>query len=138
MFDLAKLDTLKRSEQGVDFIIRHPSTGAPMLKDDGKTPLSIRLLGSASEKARATQRALNQRNAAAASRNVQLTDEDLKAQRTEYMSAITLGWNIDKLDGQDFPFTPENTQELWSSVRWEWMVVQAYNFVFQAGNFLPL
>jgi hypothetical protein len=45
------------AETGIDMPVRHPVTNAPVLQDDGETPVVIHLAGTESARFRKTQRA---------------------------------------------------------------------------------
>lgn len=135
-FDIAQLDTRTRSEAGQPMELLHPRSGAPILGAD-KKPVTITLLGPNSEKSRAVNREMAQRRADKASRGVKMEPEDFERERFDVLTALTVGWTFDMLDGKEFPFNDENCRAFWSDGRWAWVQTQAWGFCQGEGNFLP-
>ncbi len=135
-FDIAAFDTRTKSEVGTDMTILRPgSPFAPFLDAEGK-PLTITLKGRNSVAFKAAQREIQQRNADREARGIPRTDDDEKTDRFNLLCAVTVGWSFDTLDGQPFPFSPDNVKKLWADERWAWLQVQAINFHSSEGNFL--
>ena len=137
MFDIAKLDTQTRSEQGVAMTVRHPGTGLAILDDQGE-PVTITLMGNNSEAFRTMQRAISERRQARRAKRIEITVDDLRNDDTEVMAALTLGWTFTEMDGKPFSFSPENARRLWADTRWEWLFNEAVSFTAAAGNFMPI
>jgi hypothetical protein len=137
MFDVAMLDTAARSEEGVNFVVRNPTTGAQISDKEGK-PVTIRLMGSNSEKYRGVQRAIQANVARLAGRDIKQTEEERRGDMEKLMCAVTVGWSFTELDGKPFPFTSENAKTLWGDKRWTWLLQMAFVFVNSEGNFLAL
>lgn len=137
MFDISKLDSRARSESGVAMPISNPTTGAPFLDDAGK-PVTITLRGPNSEIFKAKNRELQQRRVDMAARGVKMGPEDFTRERFDLLTAMTLGWSFDTMAGEAFPFSAANCDKFWSDGRWEWLQHQAWNFVQNDGNYLPL
>jgi hypothetical protein len=126
-FDLSSLDTRTRAIAGVDMPILHPRTGAPMMRED-KAPVTIKLLGPQSDVSRAIRREISQRRIDMEGRGITYTDDDFMRDRQDILVACTVDWTIEDLDGQPFPFSPENARKLWADNRWLWLSTAAFNF----------
>lgn len=137
MFDVSQLDTRAASEAGVAMKILHPKTGLPIMDSLGAS-VTITLRGPNSEVSRNKQRELQLRRTDMARRNIELDDAYFSRERYEFLSAVTMGWTFDTMDGQPFPFTPANMEKFWADERWEWVQGQAFNYAQQGGNYLPL
>ena len=137
MFDVALLDTAARSEEGVDFIVRNPTTGAQISNKDGKA-VTIKLMGSNSEKYRGVQRAIQANVARMAGRDIKQTEDERRSDMEKLMCAVTVGWSFTEMGGQPFPFTTENAKQLWADKRWTWLLQMAFVWVNSEGNFLAL
>jgi hypothetical protein len=137
MFDLASLDTRTRSEAGVPLTLVHPKTRGPVTRADGSV-VTVTLLGRCSDTHRDKSRELAERTAEMASRGIRQSRDEREADDAELLVACTKGWTIDKMDGQDFPYSPENARRLWTDTRFLWLRDQAVNHVLTDGNFLPV
>ncbi len=133
-FDISALDTLAKSQDGVDMPLIHQGTGKPFLTEDG-TPLFIRLRGRTSDEFIAADDSMREQKTALARRGVALTQQDIDNFGTALLVAATAAWNFDKMDGEPFPCTPQNAKRLWSDRRFRWVREQAYGFVVNDGNF---
>ena len=137
MFDVSQLDTRANSEAGIAMKILHPKTGVPIL-DDKMQPVTVTLRVPNSEVSRNKQRELQLRRTDMARRNIDLDDAYFSRERFEFLTAVTMGWTFDTMDGQPFPFNPGNMDKFWADERWEWVQGQAFSFAQQGGNYLPL
>jgi hypothetical protein len=134
-FDIAKLETSTRSEEGVEMEVIHPRTQAPVLNDDG-SPVTITLLGRNSEAYLEEERAMRDRRQSRLTRGIKLTQEDLDDDEARLLCAATKAWTFATMGGQDFPCTPQNARRLWSDRRFRWLRERAIQFVLMDGNFL--
>lgn len=136
MFDLAALDIVAPAEKGVELQLKHPS-GAIYRTSTGE-PVMVRLAGRYSSQARACLKRIEERlvDLRAKGRG---TNEDIEEEHnTWYLTACTLGWNIEALDGQPFLVTPANVEKLWTDARFFWLRRAALNQISDDASFLPL
>lgn len=77
------------------------------------------------------RRRLNTRN------RVRITPEELEAEGTDLLVALTANWFLLDLDGFpiELPFTPENARRIYDQVRW--IRDQVDEFCVDRGNFTP-
>lgn len=134
MFDLADLDTKALAEEGAVFELRHPDTNEPILSDG--QPVSLRLAGSDSRRAKQIEREQQDRRYKRMSRKgaFELTSEENERERLERLIGCTLGWSNVYVDGQPLEFTDENAHRLF--VRFDWIREAAERFVNDRANFL--
>ena len=135
--DLDQLSTAS-ADTGVKMSLRHPSTDDALLQDDGKTPITITLLGSDSKVHKAaTAEVINRRLARQASRGgrVPTTSEGLDADGLTVIVACTVAWDGVRVAGQPQECTPATVRELYG--RFPWMREQAEAFIGDRRNFLP-
>ena len=138
-FDIACLDTLTASQTGAAMPVVNLRTGIPYrLDDDKKTPVTITLLGRASDAYRAKQRVLQERRADRQARGIILSPEEVGQEDAELLTICTVGWTIEQLDGQPFPFSAANAALLWSDPRFVALRGRAIQFLIDDGNFLPI
>ena len=134
-FDIASLDTLTLSERGVPMTVVNPKTAMPVLDTAGK-PVVIMLKGRAADAFETTQEAIRQARGDRAARGIISSTAEIKEEDVRLLCALTMGWTIEQIDGQDFPFSPENARRLWSDPRWPWLKERAIQFAQGDGNFL--
>lgn len=134
-FDIARLDSRTRAQQGVKFIVRDPRSNRPVLTDD-KQSVFITLAGSNSDIYEAAVEEAQRARADSASRGQDMTREMLRTERAMIVKACTMGWNFDMRDGQPFPFSPENAEALWLDRRVNWLLSEAYTFIQNEAHFL--
>ena len=79
----------------------------------------------------------NQRRRLNARGRLKLTPEELEAEATDLLVALTAGWSLVSLDGQmlDLPFTPQNARTVYDKVTW--IREQVDLFCADRGNFTP-
>jgi hypothetical protein len=135
MFDISKLDTFSRAEEGVDMEVANPKTGRPVVGEDGK-PVTIRMLGRHSVTARAAQRRIQERASSRSNQGVIASADDRERDEIEYLASCTLGWSFTTRDDQPFPYSPENAKILWGDPRMRTVREQAFGFVHNDGNYL--
>lgn len=137
MFDLNSLDTLTRSQTGTDMPVTHPRTRAPILQDNGQ-PHTITLRGRNSDAYRDMQRSLQERRADMAARGIAPSREELERDDVDLLVACTVGWTDMTMDGQPFPYSPENARRLWSDRRFVFLRDAAITHIREDANFLPI
>lgn len=136
MFDLASLDSRTRSVAGVRFKVRDPRTATPMRNSVGEE-VFVLLHGRNSPIFEQLQQQANDARAARAAAGIELSSEELRQERVDYVAGCTSGWNIEQLDGQPFPYSPENAKRMWADKRFSWLLNEAWAFVINEANFLP-
>lgn len=134
-FDLASLDTLTLSEEGMPMPLINPRTRTPIRNEDG-TPLTITLLGRHSEAFRETLRNSQQGRADLTSRGIAISDEHREREDIATLVACTRDWTLQLLDGKEFPCTPQNVRKLWNDQRFRGLRESAIAFILADGNFL--
>ncbi len=135
MFDIATLDTLTLSEEGVPMPVAHPKTRKALIGSNG-TPITVTLLGKNSDTARAAMRRQADRASERASRGIVSSPEDRERNDAEFLAACTKAWTFDQMDGAPFPCTSQNAEKLWSDQRFRWLREQALAFILEDGNFI--
>ncbi len=135
MFDISKLETLTRSEEGVAMKVIHPRSREPVLGEDGKV-ITITLLGKNSDAARMAMRRAADRSTERAMRGMKSTPEERERDDAEFLAACTKSWDFTQMDGEDFPCTNSNAVRLFSDPRFRWLREQAFSFVMDEGNYL--
>ncbi len=127
-----------RANDGAPMEIRHSETFEKMHNADG-TVASITLRGQTSKAFRQTITAINRMRA-----DQQLTAEQIADPQHVYetdtllLVACTVGWNFDELTpGEPLPYSEENAKIFWSDERFDYLRLQATNFMLNNGNFLP-
>ena len=68
---------------------------------------------------------------------MRITPEELEAESTELLAALTAGWHLVTLDGHplDVPFSIENARELYAAPALAWLREQVDEFAADRGNF---
>lgn len=135
MFDISSLETLTRSEAGVDMTLYHPASGNPIVNAEGK-PVTITLCGRNSDAFRKASRLVVERQIERNARGVKATDIEAREDEAEILIACTRAWTFDQMDGQPFPASPENIRRFWMDKRFPWIFEAAQRFVMSDGNFL--
>ena len=129
--DLSTLDTADLANQGAVLELRAPN-GSPVLQDDGKTPVSLTLLGADSDVL--TRLSNAQTNAYLKQGQLKVTAESAKANDLAYLAAATVDWSGVEVEGASLECTPENVRALY--VRFAWIADQARAFIADRANFL--
>lgn len=63
------------------------------------------------------------------------SDEDNRADNINLLVAVVTGWSWDKLNGEDFPFSPENARKFFADPKFRAFYQQALNYFTTDGNF---
>lgn len=115
-------------EDGSEMVVLHPTTGEPLVDDNGQTA-TIKLAGVDSEIYRkASNRITNRRFKK--NRSQQMTVERMEADTLEIICACTLQWTGLLIGGQ----VPKNAEELYSGAKW--LRQQADEFMQDRANYL--
>jgi hypothetical protein len=134
-FDIASLETQSLSEAGVAMPLFHPRTGQ-VVRDENDREVTITLLGRNSKAFRDKVRAITEKAQERRARGVQPTNEEIRADDVDLITACTRDWSFVTMDGQAFPPTPDNIRKFWSDLRYQWIFERAQQFVNSDGNFL--
>lgn len=135
-FDISAFDTLTASQAGTPMPLLNLRTGAAYLRADG-SPVTITLLGRASDVYRAQQRTLQERRADRNARGITLTPDDSAQEDGQLLAACTVAWTIDEMDGQQFPFSADNARLLWTDPRFIALRDRGVRWILDDGNFMP-
>jgi hypothetical protein len=116
-------------------ILVHPVTRQPMRDTEGNSAY-IDHYSADSEIARKHQRAVQRRRLAMRGR-MKITPEELEAEATEILAALTAGWYLVDLKGNviDLPFTQENARELYANPAVGWLREQLDESTADRSNF---
>ena len=114
--------------------IIHPGTRQPLRHADGSEAW-IDLYSLDSAPARKIIRAQQDRRLRM--RAARATSEEIEADATELLAALTAGWSLCGLNGDalDVPCNPANAQELYAMPALAWLREQVDAFVADRGNF---
>lgn len=117
-------------------IIRHPSTGEPLVDEDG-TEAFIDLLALTSAAAQKARNRVQQRRIEARVRRV--TIEEAEAEAMQVLAACTVAWHLVGLDGKALrvPCDKDAALELYQTPGLRFIADQATDFAAAAGNYLP-
>ena len=115
-------------------ILVHPMTRQPLRDEKGDA--YIELFSGDSKVARDHNRAIQRRRLAQRGRG-RITPEELEAEATELLAALTAGWHLVTLDGQplDVPFNTQTARELYAAPSLAWIREQVDEFAADRGNF---
>lgn len=113
----------------------HFQTRQPLRGPDGEEGY-IELYSSDSDIARRHNRETQRRRLNMRGRG-KLTPEELEAEGTDLLVALTAGWQLITPDGAllDVPFTPENARKVYDQILW--IREQVDEFCADRGNFTP-
>ncbi len=126
-------------ELGVDephrLVLVNPVTRQPM-RDAKGNEAYIDHYSSDSEIARKHQRAIQRRRLAMRGR-AKITPEELEAESSDILAALTAGWYLVDLKGNviDMPFSQENARELYSNPAVGWLREQLDESTADRANF---
>lgn len=136
-FDFSSLDTKTPMEKAARMTVVDPKTQTPIILEDGQ-PLYIELLGSDSEAVRSQEHAIQDDRMEKNRRTGRgyLTSREVDAEQNEILVVATRGWNIPSLDGNPFPYSPENARRLWNDPRFQRVAQQARIFMGTLSNFV--
>lgn len=135
-FDLSRLDTATRADQGVDMKVLNPRTGQPVRDSEGNL-LVITLMGRNSERAQSFRlQSADERRRFAQENGRPYGAEELRDETTRYLATLTVGWSFTHLDGEEFPFSYENAKRLFGDRRFTFIREQADAHIHADGNFM--
>jgi hypothetical protein len=122
-------------EKPYRLILLHPITRQPLRDAEGNEAY-VEHYSADSEIARKHQRAVQRRRLAMRGR-LKITPEEIEAEATEVLAALTVGWFLVDLTGNpiDLPFTQQDARELYSSPAVGWLREQLDESAADRGNF---
>lgn len=135
--DLAELDTAAAADQGAVLALTHPGRSDIIRNPDGSPGLTLRLLGSDSDKYRKLRHKLQNkrlRGAVRKGRGLEVTAEQLEEENLDLLVACTIGWDGFVLHGQTLAFTADNVRMVFQ--KFPWVREQAAEFIEDRENFL--
>jgi hypothetical protein len=123
------------TETSFELILKHPKKNTPLVDEGGQHGF-IMLLGPDSAPARKAKRQSTQN--ALSRRNRDLDADELEAQTTEYLVAITTGWHLVNFEGKkiDYEFSPSNARKLYSNPQMAWIREDVDRASANRANFL--
>lgn len=126
--DLNELDLSSRAEEGAWMNLPHPTTGKPIVNDDG-TPWRLRVL---SKDAKAYRRKAHAVMTAdietqSAPSYVQPADWDPDARNVQVLAACVIGWEGLVLDKSTYPYSSENAEALLRRFYWILKAVDVFS-----------
>ena len=135
VFDLATVAT-SRADAGVPMPLLHPKTSEALKNDDG-SPVTITMRGRTSEEWQERMRHIQLTRAELSNQGQKITTDHVFDEDTGILMVCTVGWSIETLDGEPFPYNGTNALKLWTEARFRWIREQALRFILGDGNFLP-
>lgn len=135
-FALSAVDTVSRSNEGVDMPILTPGSGMVVL-DPENVPMSLRLVGQDSEiYRRLTRAAIMERATKSSTTGISdTTVDEIQARSIDILVACTIGWNMWDTDGNRVPFSADGVRALYEG--YPSIKDQADAFIVTRANFLP-
>jgi len=135
MSDFAGLELAVDKPQRL--IVLHPQNRQPIRDRDGNEAF-IELHSADSPIARRHQREIQRRRLNMRGRG-KITPEELEAEATDLLVALTVSWRLIAPDGSpiDLPFSPENARKLYEAPSVAWLREQVDEFAADRGNFMP-
>jgi len=130
-----KCDLFGISEASLDgefMEICHPSTGEPLIDNDGNV-VGISLVGRDSSEYRGAQRSITNRRLSRKS-NSAITAERLESEGNEVLARCTKSWVGIVLEGESLECNFANALKLYNKVHW--LKEQVDEFVSERSNFL--
>ena len=127
--DLAKLDTVKKSNEGEWMTVLHPELRSPLVDDKGKEA-RIKIAGVDGEIARKASRENQQRRMS----KRQISPEDLEEEGLHLLARLTLEWEGIDVDGETLECTYANAKLIYD--RFRWLFIQVDAFSIDRGNYL--
>lgn len=125
-FDLAKLDTAKVAEEGVELRVAHPTTG----EDLG---IVITLIGTDSKTFRDISKSRATASLKKKTREIDLDQNESDA--VELLAKCTKGWTGITENGKEVAFSYDNAVQLYT--KYLWLREQIDRFMADRSNFLP-
>lgn len=125
-------------EQPSRMIIVHPVNRQPLRDTEGKEAF-IDVYSGDSEVARKHQRAMAKRRLAVRGNRGRQSIEELEAESTALLAALTAGWYLLGLNGEPLGvlFTPDNARELYADPAVSWLREQVDEYAGDRANFSP-
>lgn len=135
MFDISAFDTRTASVKGAKLWLKDPRTGKAWLNEQ-KEPLFIQFSGRNSDRFDALAVLANEARAAKAARDIEMTTEEVREERIDYVVGMTMGWNFETRDNKPFPFSESNARELFDDRRMNLLLNLSFQFIWNEVNFL--
>jgi len=135
--DLSQFDTVSAADRGASLQLSHPLTGAPLVDEASKQPVTINVLGADSHKyTDLLHRAKNKARAALAKHGKKAvrTAEETEAEELEVAVKCTVGWSYVSWQGQPLPFSEANARMLYTER--PWVLEQVQEFMEDRTNYL--
>lgn len=133
-FDLSKLNTTAKSNDGAWLPLRDPGTFQVLLDDLGE-PVQIQLAGVDSDAYRKAQRRVtNMRLNSRRGMAPKLTAEEMEAEALDILARCTMAWTGIVENGKVLECNYENARKLYST--YPWIKDQVDAFVNDRANFL--
>ena len=133
-FDLSKLNTAAKSNEGAWMPLRDPGTFQVLL-DDAEAPVQIQLAGVDSDIYRKAQRRItNMRLSSKRGMSPKLTAEEMEAEALDILARCTMAWTGIVENGKSVPCDYDNARKLYAT--YPWIREQVDAFVNDRANFL--
>jgi len=129
---LEQFDT-SSSEEGIDMPVLRPDNGEPLLQDDGKTPVTVCVAGTDSDRYRKAE--LANRTRYIRKRDKTFRAEDIETNEMNILVGITVSWSGIVVDGETLDCTPDNIRKVYT--RFKFIRDQVNAFAGERANFLP-
>ena len=125
------LSTLEPIKDAATYRVRHPVTNELLEEKEG--PVTIDLLSADSDAFRTRQfAALNKR--LRSGKKPKLSAEDIDDEAIDLIAACITGWRNIELDGEAFPYSPDNAKALLR--RLPWLREQLDEAIADRANFI--
>lgn len=131
MFELTKLDTRKKANEGQFMQLKHPGTGAKLVDPDTKKPVGLYLKGRDSDEFERLNHEKN--NARIKGTAEEASSESIRQNNIELIAALTTGWEGLGFNG-DPEFSRENILGVYKSL--PWVYEQANLWADDRANFI--
>lgn len=134
MFDFNIIDCATAADEGRDMEVKKPN-GEVLRLEDG-SPVTIKVHGRLSTRARNAERKLVEMRLEAAQAGKKRNQDDAERENLELTLSMVSGWNIPTLDGQPFPYSEENARKLLTDRRFTIVREQITAFINSDANFM--
>lgn len=132
--DISNFDVNAAANRGAKLEIKAPD-GSMLMQADGKTPVTITLLGMDSDKFTERKNAtINKRIQQGA--RLKITAQSAQDDGNRTLAACTVAWDGIVLDGETLECTFDNAVKLYSDKRFPWLREQVDEFIAERENFL--
>lgn len=121
------------SDEGATLELKDPA-GEPLFKDDGSTPVTIKLAGSDSKRWRKAEDTVGDKRLKAAKSGGVKSMEELRDQNAFLLASVTLSWDGIVVHDKELECNLENAKRLY--LDYAWVREQVDSFVGDRRNFL--